>query len=90
MSMDWKDNERRSEAPGGDTSRLSPALIIGIIVAVLVIVFIVQNANDAQVTFAFWDGTVSLWIVIVISLILGALLDRIATWFMRRRRRVDR
>ena len=90
MSMDWKDNERRSEAPRGDTSRLSPALIVGIILAVLVIIFIVQNTEDSEVTFLAWDRTVSLWIVIVISLILGAVLDRIATWFMRRRRRVDR
>ena len=45
MSMDWKANERRSEAPQGDKTRISPALIIGIVIAVLVVVFIVQNAN---------------------------------------------
>jgi uncharacterized integral membrane protein len=87
MSMDWKSNDRRSEAPAGDKTRVSPALIIGIVVAVLVVVFIVQNAKNSQVKFLFWDGTISLWIVIVISLILGAVLDRIVTWFMRRRAR---
>ena len=72
MSMDWKANDRRSEAPQGDKTRISPSLIIGIVVAVLVVVFIVQNAKDSQVKFLFWDGTVSLWVVIVVSLILGA------------------
>jgi uncharacterized integral membrane protein len=85
MSMDWKANERQSEAPRGDKTKISPSLIIGIVVAILVVVFIVQNAKDSQVKFLFWDGTISLWVVIVISLILGALLDRLVTWYMRRR-----
>ncbi len=87
MSMDWKANDRRGEAPQGDKTRISPSLIIGIVVAILVVVFIVQNAKDSQVKFLFWDGTVSLWVVIVVSLILGAVLDRIVTWYMRRRSR---
>jgi uncharacterized integral membrane protein len=87
MSMDWKANERPNESPKGDKTRVSPSLIIGLVVAVLVVVFIVQNAKDSQVKFLFWDGTISLWIVIVVSLILGALLDRIVTWYMHRRAR---
>jgi uncharacterized integral membrane protein len=27
------------------------------------VIFIVQNARNAQVKFLFWDGTMSLWIV---------------------------
>jgi uncharacterized integral membrane protein len=86
MSMDWKANERRSEAPEGDKTKISPALIIWIVIAVLAVIFIVQNARDAQVRFLFWDGTLSLWIVIVITLLAGAALDRIVTWALRRRR----
>jgi len=86
MSMDWKANERRSEAPQGDKTRISPALIIWVIIAVLAVIFVVQNARDAQVKFLFWDGKLSLWIVIVLTLIAGALLDRIVTWALRRRK----
>jgi hypothetical protein len=31
MSMDWKANDSRSEAPAGDKTRVSPGLIIGIV-----------------------------------------------------------
>jgi uncharacterized integral membrane protein len=71
MSMDWKANERRSEAPEGDKTKISPALIISLVIAVLAVIFIIQNARDAQVKFLFWDGV---------------LLDRVVTWALRRRR----
>ena len=86
MSMDWKENDRRSEAPQGDKTKLSPALIIGIVVAILIVIFIVQNSKESRVKLLFWDGTMSLWVVIVISLVLGAVLDRTITWYLHRRR----
>jgi uncharacterized integral membrane protein len=86
MSMDWKANERRSEAPEGDKTKISPALIISLVIAVLAVIFIIQNARDAQVKFLFWDGTLSLWIVLLLTLIVGVLLDRVVTWALRRRR----
>ena len=86
MSMDWKSNERRSEAPEGDKTKISPALIIWIVIAVLAVIFIVQNARDAQVKFLFWDGTLSLWIVLLLTLLVGVALDRIVTWALRRRK----
>jgi len=86
MSMDWKANERRSEAPEGDKTKISPALIISLIIVVLAVIFIIQNARDAQVKFLFWDGTLSLWIVLLLTLIVGVLLDRVVTWALRRRR----
>jgi uncharacterized integral membrane protein len=84
--MDWKANENRGEAPQGDKSRISAAMIIWIVVAILAIVFVFQNANDARVKFLFWDGTLSLWVVIVLTLIVGALLDRFVIWMLHRRR----
>jgi uncharacterized integral membrane protein len=86
MSMDWKANERRSEAPQGDKTRISPALIIWLVIVVLAVIFIVQNARNAQVKFLFWDGTMSLWIVLLLTLLAGVLLDRVVTWALRRRK----
>ena len=85
MSMDWKANER-GDAPAGDKNRVSAALIIWIVIAVVAIIFIAQNARDAQVKFLFWDGTLSLWVVILLTLLAGAALDRIITWAWRRRK----
>ena len=56
MSMDWKEHDRQSEAPQGEKSKISVALIAWIVVAVLALVFILQNTRNSKVTFLFWDG----------------------------------
>jgi uncharacterized integral membrane protein len=92
MSMDWKANEHRGgEAPQGDKTRISPALIIGGVAAILALIFILQNTDSHRIRFLFWDNDTSTWVVIVIALVLGAVIDRVATWAWRRRRtrRVD-
>jgi uncharacterized integral membrane protein len=81
MSME----ERRDGAPE-EKSKISPALIIGLIVAALIIIFIIQNSKQANVHVLFWNGQWSIWIVIVISVALGVVLDRAIIWYMRRRR----
>ncbi|MEM7141901.1 MAG: LapA family protein [Actinomycetota bacterium] len=57
------------------------------VVAIALIAFIVQNRDDAEVTWLFLDGTWPLWIVIVISAVAGAILSEVVGWLMRRRRR---
>jgi uncharacterized integral membrane protein len=73
----WKTTEER---------KISPFLIGLIVVAVLALIFIVQNSNDAPVTVLFWDFTTSIWVVIVIALVLGMALDRLLQLWMRRRK----
>jgi uncharacterized integral membrane protein len=85
MSMDWKANERGDGAEG-DKRRISAAMVIWIVVAILAVVFIAQNANDSHVKFLFFDGTMSLWVVILLSIIAGVVLDRLVTWMLRRRK----
>jgi uncharacterized integral membrane protein len=72
----WKQTEER---------KISPFLIGLIVVAVLALIFIVQNSNDAPVTVLFWDFTMNIWVVIVIALVLGMALDRLLQMWMRRR-----
>jgi uncharacterized integral membrane protein len=87
MSMDWKEQDRRSGAPEGDKARISPALILWLLLVAIAVIFILQNTRHATITFLFWDGDVAIWIAIVIALVLGALIDRLGLYFMRRRRR---
>lgn len=64
----------------------SMGLIIAGIVSVAAVVFALQNSEEASVEFLFFTATVPLSVVIVISMVLGAILG----WFigfMRRRRR---
>jgi uncharacterized integral membrane protein len=65
----------------------SPFLIVtGVVVAALVI-FILQNTGSAQVSFLMFDGSAKVWVVIVISVLAGMLLDRLLQFWMGRRRR---
>jgi uncharacterized integral membrane protein len=73
----------RIEEQGGPSLFL---IITGVVVAAIVI-FIFQNTESAQVQFLFFDGSAKVWVVIVISVLAGMLLDRLIQFWMRRRRR---
>ena len=61
-------------------------IVTGVVVAAIVI-FIFQNTESAQVQFLFFDGSAKVWVVIVISVLAGMLLDRLIQFWMRRRHR---
>ena len=67
---------------------MSAKLIVTLILTGLVVVFIVQNAQVAEVSFLFWTLTLSqallLFLVLAIGVIGGWLLN---TWFNHRRTR---
>ena len=67
-------------------SRLSGRLIAAVIFAAALVVFVVQNTGDTEVTWLFFDSTAPLWLVIVIAAVAGALLSEVAGWIVRRRR----
>jgi uncharacterized integral membrane protein len=68
---------------------VSPLLIAFIVLAILAVVFVLQNSKKANIRFLFVDVSASVWVAIAISIGVGVLLDRlfIAWW---RRRRQDR
>jgi uncharacterized integral membrane protein len=49
----------------------STKLIVLGAVAVLLVVFVLQNTDEAQIDFLVWDGAFPLWIMIVIAAALG-------------------
>jgi uncharacterized integral membrane protein len=76
---------------GWKESRQGPSgkLIVSIVAIVILVLFVLQNTNEAQVNFLFFDGRYPLWMLIVI----GAVLGFIAGWFVaaaRGRRRLRR
>ena len=50
------------------------ALIAFMILAVLTVVFSIQNSVDVQIKFLFWESNLPLALIIVISLALGTIL----------------
>ena len=79
-----------SGTEGETRARLGGGAIASISGIVLLLIFIVQNTEDVKLDFLFWDFTWPLWLLTLISALLGALV-----WFgfgvMRRhQRRKDR
>ncbi|WP_239003794.1 LapA family protein [Nocardia panacis] len=48
-------------------------LIVGVLILIVLLVFILQNLDQAEVTFFFWDFSLPLGITVLLSVIGGAL-----------------
>ena len=64
----------------------STKLLVLAAVAILLLVFVFQNTDRAQIDFLFWDGDFPLWTMIVLAAILGL----IGGWMIGRIQRADR
>jgi uncharacterized integral membrane protein len=61
-------------------------LIVGLVVAVLALVFITQNRDKISVDFVVYRGEARTWVVILISMALGGLLTELIRVGVKRRR----
>ena len=75
-----------SGSGGSDKGRLGGGAIASLAGIALLVIFMLQNTNDVRLDFLFWHFTWPLWLVVMLSALLGALV-----WFglgvMRRHRR---
>ena len=62
-------------------------MVIALLVAVLLIVFVVQNDNEVPVTWLFVEVNGPLWAVIIAAAVAGAVLSEVLGWVVRRTRR---
>ena len=83
---------RGNDGSGGWVERRegpSTKLIVAGVIVVLLVVFLLQNAEKAKIRFLFLDGTYPLWLLLVV----GAALGFAAGWLVaaaRGRRRLER
>lgn len=68
-------------------SKPNIALIAGLIVAAACIIVFLRNSNEVSLDFMFYEKTTTVRWAILMSIVLGALLDRVITIWWRRRRR---
>jgi uncharacterized integral membrane protein len=75
-----------SGSSGSDKGRLGGGAIASLAGVALLVIFMLQNTEDIRIDFLFWHFTWPLWLVVMLSAVLGALV-----WFgvgvMRRHRR---
>jgi uncharacterized integral membrane protein len=84
--MSW---EQRGGDAGDPTKRgggLGLEALLFAIVALAIGAFIGQNTEQVRVDWAMFHFDISLWLLLVIVMILGVLLDRLATAIWRHRR----
>jgi len=75
---------------GVDKRRAMRLAVAGIAV-VLAVVFIAQNGDTVELTFLVFEVTTRVWVGMLVTLVLGALLGQAAEalWTRRRRRRAE-
>jgi uncharacterized integral membrane protein len=67
--------------------KISPGIIVALVIGVLLLIFIVQNDDDTPVTWIFTDTETPLWVVILVSAIAGYLIGQFIEAGIKRRRR---
>ncbi len=74
--------EYRREGLGGKATVL-------IVAGILLLIFFLQNLDDANVDFLFWDWDVAIAAVIGIAALLGFVIGWTFGWIRRRAKRTD-
>jgi uncharacterized integral membrane protein len=87
------DDPPSGEQPrGGVDNRRAIRLLVAGIAVVAAVVFMAQNNEDVQLDFLVFDITARLWVGLLVTLLLGAILGQAVEtmWDRRRRRRAGR
>lgn len=70
--------------------RIDFGVIGAILVAVALLIFILQNTNEEEVTWLFFEASAPLWVLIVVTAVLSVALSQLILLIVRRRRRKSR
>ena len=66
-----------SSASGPSGVNISPRMIIGVILAVLAVVFVFQNTDSAKLKIIFFTVEMPRWIAFLVLLVIGAIIGYI-------------
>ena len=82
------EHERTSGGDSAESGRSGPPwkLVALLVVVAGLAAFFFQNGQTSEVNFLWLEGSWPQWTVIGISVIVGVVLDRLATWQWRRAR----
>lgn len=72
---------------GSSSVQLPSLRLVGLlVVVVLAAIFFFQNGHEAEVEILAWTVTWPVRLVIIVSIVLGVIIDRLGSWFWRRSR----
>jgi uncharacterized integral membrane protein len=69
-----------------ETAEWNWKMIAAGVVAVLVMIFILQNTEKRSIQFLFFDWTVGTWVALLVTFVLGMLVGWLLAWFIRSRK----
>jgi uncharacterized integral membrane protein len=80
------------QVPQGATPKpakrnVSPEIIGAAALAIILLIFIVQNDTDVKVSWVVFSRRAALWTVILVSAVLGYLIGQLVEFGLKRRRR---
>ena len=67
--------------------RIDFGILGALLAAVALLVFILQNTDEQEITWLFFDATAPIWVVIVVTAVLSVALVQLVLFVWRRRRR---
>ena len=72
----------------GEKSRtgISPTMIVFIVLAVVAIIFVLQNSDSHDVNFLMLEFKAPAWVIFALLILVGVALDRLLQFWMRRRK----
>jgi uncharacterized integral membrane protein len=73
------------EHRGGDT-RDTARIVVAVVLVAALVAFVVDNIDSVKVGFVFTDREIPLIFVLVATALIGAILDRLVQYAVRRRR----
>ena len=76
------------ETPAPSSSKgISGELIAGVVLAVAVLLLVFQNTRKARVEWLFFEWTAQLWVVLLVTSVIGIVAAELIGRAIRRRRR---
>jgi uncharacterized integral membrane protein len=84
--MSWEQRGGDAGEPAKRGGGLGLEAFLFAIVALAIGAFIGQNTDEVRIDWAMFHFSMPLWLMLLIVLVLGALLDRLATAIWRHRR----
>lgn len=74
-----------SEQSASGSRTVSPRLIGGVVLAVLAVIFVLQNTARGRVSFLFWHITAPSWTWLIVIFVVGVIVGSMFPWFRRRK-----
>ncbi|MFT4081121.1 MAG: LapA family protein [Nocardioides sp.] len=74
-----------SDPSASSPRQLSPKVITAVVLAVLALIFVVQNTGKGRIHFLFWTLSMPSWIWLLVMFLVGAVVGSIFPWFRRKR-----